>query len=154
VAVSITGVSGPPFPVKIACELKPRRNARKTTSPRSLIAEIGRNWPPMSPAALALAITFKGPPSPGAMIESFSLTTPELKPTRPSELMTTTSPNLRWILSALVAINVSWPLYHLHTLPDTKSVPADSNATAKTLLIAGADPKDKKPWVLSTTLTN
>src|SRR5262249_52942271 len=143
VAVSTTGVSGPPLPVKIACDPKPFRNARKTTSARPFIAEIPRNCPPARPVALALAITFKAPPSPVAIINSFPLTTPALKPTRLAELMTTTSPKLRRSPLALVAIGVSLPLCHFQTLPDSNPVPADSNATAKPLLIAGADPKDE-----------
>lgn len=76
-----------------------------------------------------------------------------LKPTVPEALITTLSPKLRRLSPALVAMRVRAPSCHFHTLPNRNPNPADSNATARLLLIAGADPNDKKPWVLSTAFT-
>ena len=75
-AVSTMAVSGPPLPVKIACEAKPFRRPRKTTVPDSFIPEMPKNAPPTRPSSFALAIVFSRPPSPVAMIASALLVAP------------------------------------------------------------------------------
>src|SRR5262245_52469739 len=110
-AVSATVVRAPPSPMKMACERKPFRVAKKTTVPEALIDGEPRNLA-ISPWSLVLTMIFVETPS-LVKIDRPPVFTLASKPTIPYALMTTSLPKELRSPLALDAMGVSAPPVHL-----------------------------------------